>query len=236
MEQVSIRTTQNVSVDYEVASLFDRGMAWMIDIGIFLLYYLVVIMGILVAPSWADDPFYMITITSPIWLYDMVMEILANGQSVGKMAMKIKVIKVDGTQPSIGSYILRNLLRFVDSLLWFWSIGAFTILATGTGQRLGDLVAGTTVVRTTRKRKVHDTILHRLDPNYQPSFPQVVNLTDRDVSTIRDVMIICSRTRNWEALRLVSNRTKEVMGIQSKMPDFQFLNTVIKDYTNYNFD
>ena len=238
MDQISIPTTQNVSIDYEVASLVDRGVAQLIDWGIFLLYFMIINIILSVSGNYRvwDEPFFWIAIPAPIYLYDLLMETFFNGRSVGKMAMRIKVIKVDGTQPSFGSILIRNMLRPIDGLLWFYTLGSITILASGTGQRLGDIMARTTVVRMQRKKRLYDTILHRVDPYYMPMFPQVINLTDKDIATIKDVMIICSRTRNWEALRMLTARTKEVMGVDSPMPDFQFLNTVIKDYTNYNFE
>jgi len=226
------------TIDYEVATLVDRGVATLIDWGIFLLYLMLVnIIASIV--SWRllwEEPFFEIAIWAPIYLYDVTMETLFNGRSVGKMAMRIKVIKVDGTRPSFRSFLVRNALRPVDGILWVYTIGSLFILATGTGQRLGDIVADTTVIRMQRKKRLYDTILHRVDPYYRPMFPQVMNLTDKDIATIKDVMIICSRTRNWDALRMLTARTKEVMGVESPMPDFQFLNTVIKDYTNYNFE
>ena len=238
MEQVSIRTTQNVTLDYEVASLGDRIIACLIDYGVFFIYWIIVTI-ILSATGMAyreDSYFLSIFLMSPIFLYDLLMEWLFNGQSLGKMAMRIKVVKVDGTQPSVGSYFIRHLLRVVDSSLWFWTIGTFVILATGTGQRLGDLAAGTAVVRTVRRTRIYDTILHRVDETYVPAFPQVAMLTDRDIATIKDVMIICSRTRNWEGLRSLTIKVKEVMQVNPNIPDFQFLNIVIKDYTNTNLE
>jgi len=238
MEQVSIPTTQNVYIDYEVATLVDRGVATLIDYGIFLLYFLIVnvVAGVISSRLLMEEPFFGIAILAPIYLYDLLMETFFNGRSVGKMAMRIKVIKKDGTRPSFGSFLVRNILRPVDGPAWLYAIGSLSILATGTGQRMGDLAAGTTVIRMQRKKRLYDTILHRVDPYYRPMFPQVMNLSDRDIATIKDVMIICSRTRNWEALRMLTARTKEVMGVESGLPDFQFLNTVIKDYTNYNFE
>jgi uncharacterized RDD family membrane protein YckC len=234
MEQVSITTTQNVALDYEVATLGDRIIATLIDYGVYVVYWIIItiIVNIFGGYGSYEDPFLWIFLSAPVLLYDLLMEWIFNGQSLGKMAMRIKVVKIDGTRPSIGSYLIRNLLRFVDSTLWFWTIGTFTILATGTGQRLGDLAAGTTVVRSVRRTRIYDTILHRIDPNYIPAFPQVHRLTDRDIATIKDVMIICSRTRNWNGLRDLSIRVKEVMEVNPNIPDFQFLNIVIKDYTN----
>ncbi len=231
MEQVSISTTQNVTLDYEVASIGDRILATLIDYGIFAVYF--AIAAFFVAASGGADYFMeRFLFSAPFLLYDILMEWFCNGQSVGKMVMKIRVVKIDGTRPSIGSFLLRNILRLLDSLLSVFSIGTAAILATGTGQRVGDLAAGTTVIRTTRRTRIYDTILHRIDPNYIPAFPQVHMLTDRDISTIRDVMIVCSRTRNWDGLRALSIRVKEVMDINPNIPDYQFLNLVIKDYTN----
>ncbi len=238
METVSIPTTQNVSVDYELASIGDRMVATLIDYGMFVAYWLIVtiVLSILQISFWMNDYFFTVIIMMPIFLYDLVCEIFFNGKSMGKRVMNIKVIKIDGTQPSLGSYLLRWIFRIIDSMLYMWCIGVITILANGKGQRLGDIAARTTVIKTRRKTRLHDTILRPVDPNYQIVFPQVANLTDRDISIIKEVVILARKNHNWSAISDLTKQVKEVMGVKTNMPDFQFLNTITLDYSNYKFE
>jgi hypothetical protein len=83
-------------------------------------------------------------------LYHFGCEIFFRGQSLGKRIMGIRVVRNDGAPVDPGSSFLRNLLRFVDTFLFFCPI-AFVSMAAGRGfRRLGDWVAGTLVVYTSK--------------------------------------------------------------------------------------
>ena len=71
------------------------------------------------------------------------------GQTLGKRALGIRVVRAaDGAAPSSGEVAVRTVLRIIDALPFLYLVGLITILATGRrAQRLGDLAAGTTVVR-----------------------------------------------------------------------------------------
>lgn len=81
-----------------------------------------------------------------IALYFILLEGTA-GQTVGKMLLGIQVLKEDtGQPPGMGGATLRTLLRIVDGFL-FYLVGFIIVLISGKNQRLGDMVAGTLVVR-----------------------------------------------------------------------------------------
>jgi uncharacterized RDD family membrane protein YckC len=80
-------------------------------------------------------------------VYFIVMEAL-KGATVGKMAMKLRVVKAaDGSAISWGESIIRNLLRIVDALPFLYILGMILIAVTAKKQRVGDLAAGTIVVK-----------------------------------------------------------------------------------------
>ncbi|MFB3766231.1 MAG: RDD family protein [Methanotrichaceae archaeon] len=68
------------------------------------------------------------------------------GQTIGKMAMKIKVVKEDGSRIDIGTAFVRNILRIIDGLI-FYLIGAILIWTSHKKQRLGDRAAKTVVIK-----------------------------------------------------------------------------------------
>lgn len=81
-----------------------------------------------------------------LWMaYYIVPESLF-GASLGKMVLGLCVVRVDGRPLSVGAIVVRNLLRIVDALPFFYLIGGLAVLMTGYSQRLGDRWAGTTVV------------------------------------------------------------------------------------------
>jgi uncharacterized RDD family membrane protein YckC len=81
-----------------------------------------------------------------LWMaYYIVPESLF-GASLGKMVLGLCVVRVDGRPLSVGAIVVRNLLRIVDALPFFYLIGGVAVLMTGYSQRLGDRWARTTVV------------------------------------------------------------------------------------------
>jgi len=69
------------------------------------------------------------------------------GATAGKMVMGLKVVKLDGSPVGIPAVLARNVLRVVDGLPFFYIVGLVFVAVTNKNQRLGDLAAGTTVVR-----------------------------------------------------------------------------------------
>ncbi len=76
--------------------------------------------------------------------YYIVMEAVT-GQTLGKMAMKLKVVKKDGAKIDWQAAIVRNLLRIIDGFL-FYLVGAIVVWVSKNKQRLGDMAANTIVV------------------------------------------------------------------------------------------
>jgi hypothetical protein len=120
--------------------------------------------------------------------FDLICEIWLNGQSIGKRARNIKVIKLDGSAPTIGAYILRWIFRIIDFSIFGQWVGVVAIAAGGKGQRLGDMVAGTTVVRIEPKVSLDALRQPVLDEAYEVMIPEVSLLSDADIEIIRQVI------------------------------------------------
>jgi uncharacterized RDD family membrane protein YckC len=83
-----------------------------------------------------------------LWLgYYFGMEAFAGGQTVGKKAVKLKVVRLDGTALTPGHVAVRTILRVLDSLPAFYLLGFIVMVASKEKQRIGDMAAGTVVVR-----------------------------------------------------------------------------------------
>jgi uncharacterized RDD family membrane protein YckC len=78
-----------------------------------------------------------------VWFYMVAFEVLADGRTPGKRALGLQVVCRDGTAPSVGASLLRNLLRFADYLCL---LGVFVPLLMPGFRRIGDLAAGTYVI------------------------------------------------------------------------------------------
>jgi hypothetical protein len=81
------------------------------------------------------------------WCYFVLLEWLWQGQTVGKRMYGLRVIGEDGSPATFTAVLVRNLARMIDFLPGFYAVGLLTVIVTPRSQRLGDLAAGTYVVR-----------------------------------------------------------------------------------------
>lgn len=233
MDNISIHTTQNVDIEYQLASIGDRILATLLDYLFFLAYFLLILL-IAALTTWEifDSMAIVSILVLPILFYDLICEVFFQGKSFGKMIMKIKVVMLDGTQANFGAYLLRWLLRIIDMRLFGGALALIAILINGKGQRIGDMAAGTTVIKMKQKVQLSDTIFNKLKSDYSLIFPEVSRLTDNDVAIIKEVMQVCVQSNNFEAIDKLVLKTKATMGVTSDLPHAHFLSAVIQDY-NY---
>ncbi|WP_332368766.1 RDD family protein [Spirosoma telluris] len=112
---VAIRTSQNVLLEYEPASIGERILAAIIDY-VVIFGWLMLTLALPSSLGFRVNSFYSILVLLPVVTYDLVSEWLLNGRSLGKIAMKIRVVMLDGSPPNLGAYLIRWLLRMVESV------------------------------------------------------------------------------------------------------------------------
>lgn len=229
--QVSIRTTQNVFIDQDKAGVGHRILAMLIDVTIMIIVSVGI--GGLLSLTTYDSIWIQILFYFPIFFYHLYMEILNNGQSIGKMALGIKVVRLDGTPPTIGGYILRWIISPIDLML-SGSVAIICIGLTEHGQRLGDLAAGTTVIKLKKTQNVSRLqLVEKMDEAYEPQFPEVKALTDSDVALIKDCLRAKAKHANFTPVKLVAAKIQEVLNIESELEPVAFLYTILRDHTYY---
>lgn len=230
MQTVNVRTTQNVVIDYPVASLGDRILAYFIDALIIIAYFIVCV--ILIGFAEIGSVAIIISlITIPMFLYHLMFEIFMNGQSPGKRQMNIKVVRLDGTPATIGNYVIRWLMRIIEIDILSGAMAMVVIAINGKGQRLGDIAAGTTVVKLVEQKAVTAKEVFTLtDENYVPVFQQVIQLNDNDIELIQQALEVNRTTGNLRPVMAVTEKVKSNLGIQTDLPPVKFLYTIVKDY------
>jgi uncharacterized RDD family membrane protein YckC len=230
--QISIQTTQNVTIEHDKAGVGNRVLAFMIDLAILILASMAI--GYTMDQiGWSEKQWINILFYFPVFFYDLYMEILNNGQSVGKMIMNLRVVRLDGTAPTIGGFILRWILKPIDVML-SGSIAIISIALTQNGQRLGDLAAGTTVVKLRKTEKVNRLqLVEKMEEDYQPQFPEVKALTDKEVNLIKDCLRMQADHTNSRPVLMMSEKVKQKLDIESDMRPTQFLYTILRDHTYY---
>jgi uncharacterized RDD family membrane protein YckC len=232
MSEFDILTSQNVFVKYDTAGVGNRIAAAAIDYGFFFIWGLISIVvenfGFNAGPILT-----FITIFLPVILYHPVMEIFFNGQSVGKMMMKIRVMKTDGSKPTVTAYLLRSVFRLLDISISMGSIAVTTIAFTEKSQRIGDIAAGTTVIRLKARTKLKELVPVSREENYQPVFSEVVALSDKDIQLLKKVLHKQHTNKDLQLVANMVSHVKKVTAIETGMDDMQLLYTVLKDYEHY---
>lgn len=227
MSTIKIQTTQNVALEYEVASVGDRVLAALIDSAIYLAWYMGSIL--IMASLQASGTVMALVILLPMVFYHLVCEIFLNGQSIGKHARDLKVLKLNGRPATLSDYLLRWVFRPIDIAFCFGVVAMITIAANGKGQRLGDLAAGTTVVRLKRKRQTRP-LVPPYDEGYTVVFPEVAVLSDKDVALIQKLFRKSRQYQNEELQEKLAARIKTLTGIVTDMPEEDFIRAVLKDH------
>ena len=82
----------------------------------------------------------------PYVFYTLILESVFEGQTVGKKLLKIKVVKIDGYQATFADYLIRWFMRIIDMWLLYCVVALISVASSKKGQRLGDMVAGTSVI------------------------------------------------------------------------------------------
>ena len=241
MSGITITTSQNVDLEYEPAGVGFRILAAMLD-EIFKIVYIIII-SLIVGLYFKNNSFVyddvnytlyalLILASLPYMLYYFLSEILMNGQSFGKKIIGIKVIKLDGTQASISSYLIRSLTRIIDRGL----VALIAVAITDKSQRLGDLAAGTTVIKLNAEVSLRETILYKPINDYKIVFEQVALLSDSNIAVVKQILEHSATNNKKENLALLAKKIKEKMGVSTNLNDEAFLQTVLLDYSHYQFE
>lgn len=260
MPKANLETTQNVYLKLEIASIGERVVAAFIDRAVLFLYIWIASLFIDLT-GWGNvledekTGYYvsMFFFSLPVFLIAFLWDVISNGQSVGKKLMKMRVIKTDGSTPSIGDFLLRWMLRIIDLyliaimvalsasddsvggiLIIFTTpvVGIVLMAMTGHNQRFGDLASNTIVVKKEKRVTLEDTVLPLLRKKYKPRFLNVLELNDRDVRIIKEVIDRSEPGENTGLVEKLSHKAKEILSITTDMPPRKFLYTLMKDY-NY---
>jgi uncharacterized RDD family membrane protein YckC len=194
----------------------------------------------------------------PILIYHIVLEITMNGQSIGKKILGIRVVNENGGRASISQFLIRWLLRVSD--VWivalilvlastnfghdlestFIIVGALAFLITDIalaatsqkGQRIGDILAHTILIKTNTHASIEETVFQEVADSYIPSFPQIMQLSDRDINAIKSILEASRKKADFNMAAAASEKIKAHLKIDSAMSPFDFLDVLLKDY-NY---
>jgi len=234
MEGYYIETAQHIQIRQRPASLGDRILAQLIDgfmMGIYIVLVSITAFGIM---KLEENSIAIITIlVLPFLVYHLLFEIFMNGQSIGKRALDIRVVQLDGSKASIGSYLIRWLLRPIDITISSGGIAVLSILLGGKGQRLGDIAAGTTVISLKQQAIKREDLLVEIPADHQPKYPQVINLTDSQLIQIKKIRIEALKSYDFDLINKLAEKTGTLLQITHETKPLEFIDQIILDYEYY---
>lgn len=236
-ETLIIETPERVPLEFALASIGNRFLAVAIDhfiqfLSIFLIAWFFLSIAGYSTSDVADTPDKLFS-DAPKWLiailiiilflifaaYFIAFEWLWNGQTPGKRLLKLRVIREDGRPLTLWEAIARNLLRIADAIPGFiipvYSVGLIVIFLSSRDQRLGDIFAGTVVVRErtdeaptfneTFSNPIHDVAFTRVQKAVEVK-ADVAALTESEVEVVESFLRrrwdLTERQRLWMAWRI----------------------------------
>jgi uncharacterized RDD family membrane protein YckC len=240
-----INTVQNVNINCNIADIGNRIIAYMLD-GLFKSIYFGVIYLLIISVFFSntitianetDDVLAIFSIIAalilfvPIVFYNLLFPYFMQGQTLGKRIMGIKIVKEDGIEANFGTYFVRWLVGLIDFRILSPLVGLVIMAVTEKRQRLADLVAGTIVISVNKHITVNQAILMQTNPDYQPTFGQVLQLSDNDIRTISQIFELSKKNIDFEAIAKLRHKIEEIIQeYKPELNDTQYVSTIIKDY------
>ncbi|MBC5620030.1 MULTISPECIES: RDD family protein [Butyricimonas] len=228
---ISINTAHNVAINYTPAGVIDRVLATIIDFAFLfgLLFMSAIVLGAL--STFIDMDWLMFILVFLLSLYHLICEYAFNGRSLGKFTMRLQVVKLNGKKLTFWDCMLRWIFRLIDITISSGAVALISIIVSKHTQRLGDLAAGTTVIRHERSVTLKQMSQYDAPEEYEVVFQQAALLSDKDIKIIKDVLREVNRNKNYNLLAPLAKKIKEVTGIETDMVPLDFVKTILKDYT-----
>lgn len=209
---------------------------------------------------WDEDTGYdlqwlsIVVIYVPFTLYYLISEITMNGQTVGKKIMGLRIVNENGGKASISQFIIRWITRdiwllfmlgyslsldsqtealiMVLAVLGYYITDIILVISSKKGQRIGDILARTILIRINTRASIEETVFQEVADSYTPMFPQIMQLSDRDINAIKSILETARKKGDLTMADAASGKIKTHLHIETDLEPYQFLAVLLKDY-NY---
>ena len=143
--------------------------------------------------------------------YHLAFEVLNNGQSPGKKIMSIKVVTLHGRTPKAQDYFLRWIFRLLEITGCLGVVAILYVSSTEKNQRIGDLLAQTTVVKL-RNKQIFDLkgLIRMGDKKRKIKYPKVVMYNDTDMMLVKDALARIKKNPNERTDEFLDNLTNKI--------------------------
>ena len=188
----TIHTPENVAFEFELAGVTARAIAWFLDVLLMTAMIgvtCVVLSALMPLLGGLALALLFVAIFLVQWWYTTLFEWWLGGQTPGKRALGIRTLGERGLRITFVQAVIRNLVRVVDLLPGLYLVGVTSSLLDRSGRRLGDIAAGTIVVRERRAPKPTAVVPAKERTNSFIDDPTVAHAARRITPPERDAMI-----------------------------------------------
>jgi uncharacterized RDD family membrane protein YckC len=230
-DRLAIATPEGVQVELTLAGIGSRFIAAGIDFAIQIV--VMIALAVLLRPA-GDAGFAVFTslVFALIFFYDVLFEVLGRGKTPGKRSVGLRVVGPAGRAITLVRSAVRNILRIIDILPGFYGVGMTVIFITKRNQRIGDLVAGTYVVRDRLgdRSAPRATTQPRVDASPAATW-DVSAISADDVATVRAFLerrdALRPKPRQEIAAQLAARLRPRVGGVSGSVGDESFLELLV---------
>jgi uncharacterized RDD family membrane protein YckC len=230
-DRITIATPEGIELHFVLAGAGSRFIARAIDM---LLQLVLIGLAALVALGLVGGGIGLallaIAFFAAVYMYDVLFEVLASGRTPGKRTTHLRVVRERGTPVDLPASAIRNLLRLIDLLPGAYLVGLTSILLTKRNQRLGDLAAGTLVIRDANTRSARAAHTERAAPVQQQLDSSGWDVSAVSVEELAAVRRFLERRATFDrrarlelALRLELGMRRKVAGVPEGLDTESFL-------------
>ncbi len=239
MKSIDIATSQNVIIQYSLASVQERMVAFIIDSVVITAIMIVASLFVGIMGDYNSTGqdligyFFMLPV---LLFYTPVCEVLMHGQTFGKRFSNIKVVRIDGKEPVAVDYLIRWAFRMIDVFLSLGVIGILLINSSTRNQRLGGLLSNTTVVQLRPRTNINLKDVLKIDSrdSHEVKYPEVRQFDEEEMLLIKEMLDRYRRFPNEAHQKLIQelcDRLADQIGLMKSPKDrVIFLKQLIKDY------
>lgn len=241
MFKLAIKTSQNIPLFFNPASISQRLLAFLVDNIIISGYitFLIFIIRIFKLHEyitnfdvWSLSAIFSI-ILAPVALYKPVCESFMEGQTFGKKLIKIKIIKINGYNASFLDFIIRWFLGFFE-IYFLPFVSIISIIISKYNQRLGDYASGCAVISLKNTTNISHSILVEVEEEYTPYFTynQIIMFSDNDVQIIKNYYDLAVKKNQWKTFERLYEKIESISGKKAEnITNIEYINRFLKDYS-----
>lgn len=228
MNTIEIATAHNIVFRYELASTIQRVLAFIVDT------FILFVFSILVGNLMSGAPTFAFLFLTLVWaFYHLLFEVFNQGQSPGKMLVKLRVVTLKGGTPTPYDYLLRWVFRMVDIMASLGSLAIIWISSSERNQRIGDVLAQTTVISLHSDLGVTLESLNDFTKVDNIQYPGVTRYNDNDMLFLKisiNRYITNPNESSKEVLNKITDNLVKDLELPNKNYSLDFLKQILSEY------